>query len=171
MSYPARAEGLVNRIVCIYWPRTSRMWHKVSFYVGFIRLDFRGFLLLDQLLTKAEEPSLSYYFTHNWRENSWIHTFPKDISFPSPRPVAIPKLKSLIFPTILPITGGRIVGFLPFQRILVFLLLDRLPYQSKDPSLPYYFTHNWRENSWILTFPKDISFPSPRSVAIPKQRS
>ena len=25
----------------------------------------------------AEEPSLPYYFTHNWRENYWIHTFPK----------------------------------------------------------------------------------------------
>ena len=31
-------------------------------------------------LTKAEEPSLSYYFTHSWRENNWIHTFPKCIS-------------------------------------------------------------------------------------------
>ena len=27
-------------------------------------------------LTKAEEPSL----THSWRENNWIHTFPKGIS-------------------------------------------------------------------------------------------
>ena len=31
-------------------------------------------------LTKAVEPSLSYYFTHSWRENYWIHTFPKGIS-------------------------------------------------------------------------------------------
>ena len=31
-------------------------------------------------LTKAEEPSLPYYFTHSWRENNWIHTFPKGIS-------------------------------------------------------------------------------------------
>ena len=26
-------------------------------------------------LTKAEEPSLSYYFAHSWRENNWIHTW------------------------------------------------------------------------------------------------
>ena len=32
-------------------------------------------------LTKAEEPSLSYYLTHSWRENNWIHTFPKGISY------------------------------------------------------------------------------------------
>ena len=32
------------------------------------------------LLTKAEEPSMSYYFTYSWRENNWIHTFPKGIS-------------------------------------------------------------------------------------------
>ena len=31
-------------------------------------------------LTMAEEPSLPYYFTHSWRENNWIHTFPKGIS-------------------------------------------------------------------------------------------
>ena len=30
--------------------------------------------------TKAEEPSLPYYFTHSWRENNWIHTFPKGMS-------------------------------------------------------------------------------------------
>ena len=23
---------------------------------------------------------LPYYFTHSWRENNWIHTFPKGIS-------------------------------------------------------------------------------------------
>ena len=31
-------------------------------------------------LTKAEEPSLPYYFTHSLRENNWIHTFLKGIS-------------------------------------------------------------------------------------------
>ena len=29
---------------------------------------------------KAKNPSLLYYFLHCWRENSWIHTFPKFIS-------------------------------------------------------------------------------------------
>ena len=35
---------------------------------------------LTSCLTKAEEPGLRYYFTHSWRENNWIHTFPKDMS-------------------------------------------------------------------------------------------
>ena len=35
---------------------------------------------LTSCFTKAEEPSLSYYFTHSWRENNRIHTFPKGIS-------------------------------------------------------------------------------------------
>ena len=30
-------------------------------------------------LTKAEEPSLSYYLPIAGRKNIWIHTFPKDI--------------------------------------------------------------------------------------------
>ena len=40
-------------------------------------------------------------------------------SFPSPRLVASPKLKNLVSPTILPIAGGRIIGFIPFPRLLV----------------------------------------------------
>ena len=40
-------------------------------------------------------------------------------SFPSPRLVASPRLKILVCPTILPIAGGRIIGFIPFQRVLV----------------------------------------------------
>ena len=26
------------------------------------------------------DPNPLYYFTHSWRENSWIHTFPKVMS-------------------------------------------------------------------------------------------
>ena len=44
------------------------------------RFEFRVFLFLDCCLTKAEEPSLSYY---------------------------------------LPIAGGRIIGFIPFPKVLV----------------------------------------------------
>ena len=35
-------------------------------------------------------------------------------SFPSPRPVAIPGIKSPVCPTILSIAGWRIVGFIAF---------------------------------------------------------
>ena len=30
-----------------------------------------------------------------------------------------PRLKNLVYPTILPIAGGRIIGFIPFPRVLV----------------------------------------------------
>ena len=40
-------------------------------------------------------------------------------SFPSPRLVAIPRLKN---PTISPIAGGRIVGFIFFPRILALYI-------------------------------------------------
>ena len=40
-------------------------------------------------------------------------------SFPSPRLVALPRLKNLVCPTILPIAGARIIGFIPFPRVLV----------------------------------------------------
>ena len=40
-------------------------------------------------------------------------------SFPSPRLVASLRLKNLVCPTILPIAGGRIIGFIPFLRVLV----------------------------------------------------
>ena len=40
-------------------------------------------------------------------------------SFPSHRIVASSRLKNLVTPTILPIAGGRIIGFIPFQGVLV----------------------------------------------------
>ena len=41
------------------------------------------------------------------------------LNFLSPRLVASQRLKNLVCPTILPIAGGRIIGFIPFPRILV----------------------------------------------------
>ena len=38
--------------------------------------------------------------------------------FPSPRLVVIPRLNTPLAPTILPIAGARIVGFMPFPRVL-----------------------------------------------------
>ena len=40
------------------------------------QFEFRVFFFLTGCLTNVEEFSLPYYFTHNWRENNWIHTFP-----------------------------------------------------------------------------------------------
>ena len=39
-------------------------------------------------------------------------------SFSSPRLVASPRLKNTVFPTIYPIAGERIFGFIPFPRVL-----------------------------------------------------
>ena len=56
----------------IYQPlRSGRIWHKVNFEAEFNRFEFR-------VLPLQDKPAL--LFTHSWRENNWIHTFPKDIS-------------------------------------------------------------------------------------------
>ena len=63
----------------IYQPlRSGRIWHKVK--AGFNRFEFRVFLLLDELLHQGWRTQSALLFTHNWRENNWIHTFPKGIS-------------------------------------------------------------------------------------------
>ena len=49
------------------------------FKAEFNRFELKVFLLLTSCLTKAEEPNLPYYLP-SWRENNWIHTFPKGIS-------------------------------------------------------------------------------------------
>ena len=41
----------------------------------------------------------------------WIQRFPS-------RSVVIPRIKNSVCPTFLPITGRRIVGFIPFPRVL-----------------------------------------------------
>ena len=38
-----------------------------------------------------------------------------------------------------------------------FLLLDKLPHQGWRNQSVLLFTHSWRENNWIHTFPKGIS--------------
>ena len=42
-------------------------------------LNSEFFFSKTSCLAKAEESSLPYYFNHSWRENNWIHTFPKGI--------------------------------------------------------------------------------------------
>ena len=47
-------------------------------------------------------------------------------SFPSSRPVAIPRLKSPVCPTILPIPAWRIVGFMTFPMVLASRIWTRV---------------------------------------------
>ena len=61
----------------IYQPlRSGRIWRKVNrtFKRSLTEFPFSE----TSCLTKAEELSLSYYLPI-WRENNWIHTFPKAI--------------------------------------------------------------------------------------------
>ena len=44
------------------------------------QFEFRVFLLLDQLPHQGWRTQSALLFTHSWRENNWIHTFPKGIS-------------------------------------------------------------------------------------------
>ena len=65
----------------IYQPlRSGRIWHKVNFKRILTGFNSEFSFSQTSCLTKAEEHSLSYYLPHSWRENNWIHTFPKGIS-------------------------------------------------------------------------------------------
>ena len=44
------------------------------------RFEFRDFLLFDWLTNQGWRARLALQFIYSWRENNWIHTFPKDIS-------------------------------------------------------------------------------------------
>ena len=58
-------------LIFIHRLRLGRIWHKVNFLSGVLTgLNSEFSFSLTCYLTKAEEPSLSYY---------WIHTFPKAI--------------------------------------------------------------------------------------------
>ena len=61
-----------------------------------------------------------------------------------PRLVASPRLKNSVCPTILPIAGGRIIGFIPFPRVLVLCemqsVLSRI-WTRVAVSISYYDNH------------------------------
>ena len=50
-------------------------------------------------------------------------------SFPSLKQVAAPTLKNLVCPTILPIAGWRIIGFIPFPRVLVLCEMQSVSFR------------------------------------------
>ena len=65
--------------VCIYQHlRTSSMPHKVYFMRNLTGLNSEFSYCKTGGCTKAKEISLPYYFTHGWKENSWIN--PKGFS-------------------------------------------------------------------------------------------
>ena len=62
--------------------------------------------------------NLSAWVRCDTRSNSKCSFTGLNSFFSSLRLVAIPRLNSPVFPTILPIDGGRIVGFILFPRVL-----------------------------------------------------
>ncbi len=69
--------------------------------------------LLSYLLTPPLRQEMTQGQFLSGVQQVWIQ------SFPSPRLVASPRLKNPSLPYYLPIAGGRIIGFIPFPRVLV----------------------------------------------------
>ena len=66
-------------LLCIYQPlRTSRMQRKVNLQEEINRFKF-SFTSGSVAVPRLKSPACPTYFTHSWKENSWIYTFPKDI--------------------------------------------------------------------------------------------
>ena len=97
--------------VCLFW----LLWHinlcRV-FNAKFIFFTNKQFIF-PNLPTPplGQDMTQGHFLSGVWQV--WVQ------SFPSPRLVASPKLKNLVCPTILSIAGGRIIGFIPFPRVLV----------------------------------------------------
>ena len=74
------ATSRINREPCLPTPPLGQDMTQGQFFkrsLSGLNSEFSFFKT--SCLTKAKELSLSYYFTHSWRENNWIHTFPKFI--------------------------------------------------------------------------------------------
>ena len=74
-------------------------------------------------------------------------------SFPSPRLVASPRLKNLVCPTILPIAGGRIIGFIPFPMVLVLCEMQSVTsriWTRVAESISYDDNHYTTGTSWYM---------------------
>ena len=69
-----------NGLTYLPTPPLGRILHKVNFQAEFNRFQFRVFLLQDKLPHQGWRTQSAQLFTHSWRENNWIHTFPKGIN-------------------------------------------------------------------------------------------
>ena len=99
----------------------------------------------------VDTPSLFSTFTHSFRENRWIHAFPKCLSIKWNTNSLVQKM-----------TQGQLlrgVKLVWIQSFLFFRLVAKM--QSAvlvdTPSLFSTFTHSFRENRWIHAFPKCLS--------------
>ena len=65
---------------CVCKPSAYVGWHKVNLKAEFSRFQFRFFFLQGRLPKKGWRDQSALLFIHCWREDYWIHTFPKGIS-------------------------------------------------------------------------------------------
>ena len=72
----------INFSVILFTDPSARAGYDTGsiFEVEFNRFEFRVFLLLDSLPHQGWRTKSALLFTHSWKENNWIHTFPKGIS-------------------------------------------------------------------------------------------
>ena len=108
--------------------RSGRIWHKVNFQVEFNRFEFRVFLLLDKLPHQGWRIQFVLLFTHSWRENNWIHTFPKCYVKCNQSPLGFELVSPCPFPTTITITrrylclfANTISKFHPVDRMFIVI--------------------------------------------------
>ena len=69
-------------------------------------------------------PSLPYYFTHSWRENVWIHTFPKVIS---PMQTALSRIWTLVTVSI-----SIMISITPWVYIYIYIYGEMVDFGKSD---------------------------------------
>ena len=75
-------EVYLHVCVRIYLPNPPHEQEETQgqIFVEFNWFEFRVFLFLDWLPNLGWRPQSALLFTHNWKEDIWIHTFPKGVS-------------------------------------------------------------------------------------------
>ena len=77
---PHRLPGFLESLIIFTNPSSRAGYDTRSiFKAEFNRFEFRVFCLLDLLPYQGWRTQSALLFTHSWRENNWIHTFPKGI--------------------------------------------------------------------------------------------
>ena len=60
--------------------RSGRIWHKVNFLSGVQQVWIQSCPSFRLVASPRLKNQSALLFIHSWRENNWIHTFPKGIS-------------------------------------------------------------------------------------------
>ena len=82
LQHPFSSLQISQRLIPIYpTPPLGQDMRQAQFFKAeFNWFEFRVCLLIDKLHHQGWRNRSLLLFTHSWRENNWIHTFPKGIS-------------------------------------------------------------------------------------------